>query len=65
LHANYVTQAGGVIENGHKEELSSVPTVEISPLLSYAGENLEEIVGGKQLIPPIVLAENAEISEKL
>ncbi len=43
--------------NGHSSD--SVVVCEISPLLSYAGENLEEAVGrkgGKVLTPPVLLS---------
>jgi hypothetical protein len=32
-----------------------VPVVEISPLLSYADENLEASVKGKTLVAPVML----------
>ena len=39
------------VENGVGQE--EVVLVEISPLVSYAGEGLQQRVGGKKLVPPI------------
>lgn len=47
LHKKYVERAGGTVEG---EE------VEISPLISYAGEDLESVVRGKVFQSPAVLS---------
>lgn len=51
LHKSYIEKAGGVVECNE---------VEISPLLSYEGENLEQ-VRGKVLDKPIILAADQEL----
>lgn len=48
LHKKYIEAAGGVIEDGDE--------IEISPLLSYAGEGLENLVKGKILKSPAHLS---------
>ena len=48
----YIKEAGGVIENDVDDELH---LVEISPLVSYAGENLSSLVDGKTFSPPFEL----------
>lgn len=53
LHKTYIEKAGGTINQGAE--------VEISPLLSYAGENLEQKVKGKTFnIATILLSEEEE-----
>lgn len=47
LHKKYIENAGGIIRESVKE-------IEISPLVSYAGENLEQIVQGKVYEAPTV-----------
>lgn len=51
LHKKYLQAAGGIIEGLE---------CEISPLLSYAGEGLEELVHGKTLICPVYLTAHDE-----
>lgn len=52
LHKSYIEKAGGKVEG---EE------VEISPLISYAGEGLESIVRGKVFKSPMVLSAPKEV----
>lgn len=47
LHKEYIEKAGGTVEGDE---------VEISPLISYAGEDLEHVVRGKVFKSPAVLA---------
>ncbi|CAG9837620.1 unnamed protein product [Diabrotica balteata] len=51
LHKRYVIKAGGIVESAE---------VEISPLLSYAGENLTEKVEGKTFSKRNVLVSDEE-----
>jgi UDP-N-acetylglucosamine/UDP-N-acetylgalactosamine diphosphorylase len=48
LHTRYIENAGGKIEGSDKDKL-----VEISPLVSYRGEGLEEVVKGKTFATPV------------
>ncbi|XP_077283966.1 UDP-N-acetylglucosamine pyrophosphorylase mmy [Arctopsyche grandis] len=65
LHRSYVKNAGGIINDD--------VTCEISPLLSYAGEDIESIVKGKSFITSPVLLKhpseeihkNGEVNGKL
>lgn len=53
LHKQFIQQAGG--------EITGSPVVcEISPLLSYAGEGLKELVEGKTLESPVYLKSSRE-----
>lgn len=56
LHKKYIEQAGGTVIGDE---------VEISPLLSYEGENIETIVGGKVYKSPIHLKQMDECVEHL
>lgn len=51
LHRKYIENAGGSIIGDE---------IEISPLLSYSGENLENIVKGKQYTSPVYLKADSE-----
>lgn len=55
LHKKYVEQCGGVVD---------VEEIEISPLLSYAGEGLKSFVQGKTFNAPTYLAAPHETSHK-
>lgn len=55
LHKKYIEQAGGSVEGTE---------VEISPLLSYAGEGLEAIVKGQKLKAPVQLTAPHEAIKK-
>jgi len=56
LHRSYVTKAGG--------ELIGDGVVEVSPMLSYAGEGLEQIVSGRKFQTPVLLSEPDEVPQK-
>lgn len=64
LHARYVVQGGGqfVDEAGHLLDGNVEEICEISPLVSYAGEGLEELVQGKRFEYPLILASAHEDS---
>jgi len=52
LHKKWLENAGGIILNKDSKEL-----LEISPLVSYAGEGLEKLVKGKEFTLPYYLSE--------
>jgi len=59
LHSRWLVKAGAELigpEGESSEKKNAV--VEISPTVSYAGEGLEKIVGGKMLSWPLYLSEN-------
>jgi len=59
LHAQWLIKAGAELigpDGDNCEGKNAV--VEISPIVSYAGEGLEKIVGGKMLPCPLYLSEN-------
>lgn len=58
LHRKYIEAAGGKIDD-HVEE------IEISPLLSYAGEGLEDVVKGNVYNFPIHLTSSGEAIQHL
>ena len=68
LHAGWLIKAGAELvgpdgkhfeELGHKEpKIDNVAVVEVSPKVSYAGEGLQKIVGGKMLSWPLHLTVN-------
>lgn len=53
LHKKYIKAAGGMVEGD---------ACEISPLLSYSGEGLENLVQGKTLVSPVHLMADEEKS---
>ena len=53
LHRKYVERAGG--EMAAVPATDGVAVVEISPLLSYAEENLGQLVKGRKLEAPVQL----------
>ncbi|XP_070565093.1 UDP-N-acetylhexosamine pyrophosphorylase-like isoform X2 [Ptychodera flava] len=69
LHHRYILNAGGMIQDPDgtlipaipsrkASEADSYPVVcEISPLLSYAGEGLEQICNQRKFTPPVLLTE--------
>merc|ERR1719470_146729 len=67
LHARWLMKAGAELvgpDGEHVEvvmkggKMKNVAVVEVSPKVSYAGEGLEKIVGGKMLSWPLHLTEN-------
>ena len=61
LHKTYVENAGGRIVLTDE----GVPSVEISPLLSYEGENLAASVKGKTFSGSVVLKEEAATADEV
>lgn len=60
LHHKYIIKAGGTFADSTKDGSS---LCEISPLLSYAGEGLEEVVKGKQFSATKTIHLKAESEE--
>merc|ERR1719470_13152 len=65
LHAQWLMKAGAELVGPDGEQvemkgdkMKNVTEVEVSPRVSYAGEGLEKIVGGKLLSWPLHLTEN-------
>ena len=65
LHARWLIKAGAELIGPDGEQvgeagdkIKNVAVVEVSPKVSYAGEGLEKIVGGKMLAWPLHLTEN-------
>lgn len=52
LYAKYIIQAGGSVITDNKAS-KAPPVVEISPLVSYAGEDLESLVKNVTFTPPV------------
>ncbi|KAF9356884.1 UDP-N-acetylglucosamine pyrophosphorylase [Mortierella sp. NVP85] len=53
-HVRFIEAAGGKIVIGEEDEqLEGAPSLELSPLVTYAGEGLAEIVAGKSLKTPL------------
>ncbi|KAF9914184.1 UDP-N-acetylglucosamine pyrophosphorylase [Lobosporangium transversale] len=53
-HVRFIEAAGGKIIVGESDEqLEGAPTLELSPLVTYSGEGLAEIVAGKSIKTPI------------
>ncbi|XP_021347992.1 UDP-N-acetylhexosamine pyrophosphorylase-like isoform X3 [Mizuhopecten yessoensis] len=64
LHHRYMLGAGAKFVHGDGSSLPDIPCrkgenddhftkCEVSPLVSYAGEGLEELLSGKKLVPPV------------
>lgn len=64
LHMRYVLNAGGKFDYKDKDIISNdyvkKPICEISPLVSYDGEGLEELVKGKTFIFPLLIQSTEE-----
>jgi len=57
LHRRFIQEAGGSVET------NGTPVIcEISPLVSYAGEDLEKLVSQKKFKPPVLLRTSQEES---
>ncbi|KAG0324378.1 UDP-N-acetylglucosamine pyrophosphorylase, partial [Podila horticola] len=55
-HVRFIESAGGkVIVGEDDKQVEGAPTLEISPLVSYSGEGLAEIVAGKSIKTPITI----------
>ncbi|KAF9926633.1 UDP-N-acetylglucosamine pyrophosphorylase [Linnemannia zychae] len=53
-HVRFIESAGGKIVVGEDDEqVEDTPTLELSPLVTYSGEGLAEIVAGKSIKTPI------------
>ena len=64
LHGRYCQRAGGILINDQGDRLTCDKNqafiCEISPLVSYEGENLETYVKGKTLKSPIIIEREVE-----
>ncbi|KAG2180834.1 hypothetical protein INT43_008413 [Umbelopsis isabellina] len=61
-HIRFIEAAGGQISS---EECKSNAVLEISPLVSYAGEGLADIVGGKTIKTPAVIDSKNDLIRSL
>ena len=50
LHKEYIRNNEGIVKNDDNETI-----VEISPIVSYAGENLKDLVTNKSFTSPVIL----------
>ncbi|KAF9915122.1 UDP-N-acetylglucosamine pyrophosphorylase [Lobosporangium transversale] len=56
-HVRFIENAGGkVIVGEDDKQIEGAPTLEISPLVTYSGEGLSDIVAGKSIKTPISIA---------
>lgn len=55
LHTKYIVRAGGAVAIENKESSKAPPMVEISPLTSYFGEDIESMVKGITFTVPTEL----------
>lgn len=53
LYTKYIIKAGGSVITDNKASPKVPPVVEISPLVSYAGEDLEHLVKNITFTPPV------------
>ncbi|XP_015790913.1 UDP-N-acetylhexosamine pyrophosphorylase [Tetranychus urticae] len=64
LHKKYCQKAGGIIavDDGDQCDNNQTFICEISPLVSYGGENLEPYVKGKTLKSPLIIEKDNKLS---
>ncbi|KAF9208168.1 UDP-N-acetylglucosamine pyrophosphorylase [Haplosporangium sp. Z 27] len=63
-HVRFIENAGGKIVVGQDDkQLEGAPTLELSPLVTYSGENLREIVEGKSIKTPVSIASLEELQK--
>ncbi|KAF9358892.1 UDP-N-acetylglucosamine pyrophosphorylase [Mortierella sp. AD094] len=56
-HVRFIENAGGKVVVGEDDEqIEGAPTLELSPLVTYSGENLSQIIAGKSIKTPISIA---------
>lgn len=61
-HVRFIEAAGGKVVVGEEDtQIEGAPTLELSPLVTYYGEGLEEIVRGKSIKTPISVASIEEL----
>ncbi|KAI1297532.1 UDP-N-acetylglucosamine pyrophosphorylase [Mortierella claussenii] len=63
-HVRFIENAGGkVIAGEEDEQIEGAPTLEISPLVTYSGEGLSQIVAGKSIKTPISIKSLEELEK--
>ncbi|KAG0239513.1 UDP-N-acetylglucosamine pyrophosphorylase [Actinomortierella wolfii] len=63
-HVRFIEAAGGkVVVGKDDEQIEGAPTLELSPLVTYYGEGLEEIVRGKSIKTPISISSLEELKK--
>ncbi|KAF9426478.1 UDP-N-acetylglucosamine pyrophosphorylase [Podila epigama] len=65
-HVRFIENAGGKVVVGEDDKLvEGAPTLEISPLVTYSGEGLAEIVSGKSIKTPITIHSLEELKSSV